>query len=480
MRIERSWQAISDGEMNSSTWWTVRTTSLDDALVAQVQRRVGRDAVLRVDDVEAAVGEQRAQALAVGRDHREDALVEGRLGGDVLDELRRRPAAVARKNASPGWASAADADLVTAPRQRLGDRERVLDAAARLDRVGQHRDLHAATSAGAIARSARRVAAALDGATIAPASRRIFVWRAASWGSPFVPQTRASTTALLRGGGDRVRQARRRVGVPAVAEHDVEQHAADVLVLGRLLEEAEPHVEVDHRVRAALRVLLLAEVEHGVAAVALVGAVADVALQRAELGLEQRDRLVGQRAAGEQAEQAPSGGALARGVDGGLELAEVLGIGARRGARGGLERVVDLERRLVAVALPADEGGDDALALGQVAGQRGDDLRRGRLGDEQQRLGLVVGGEHVHRLAEHDPADVGRQVAPADADDLRHADAGRVEQAGRLLGAGAGGGDDADRAGRDDVREAETDVAEHRGPAAGAHDEQPELLRRAA
>ena len=82
----------------------------------------------------------------------------------------------------------------------------------------------------------------------------------------------------------------------------------------------------------------------------------------------------------------------------------------------------------------------------------------------------------MHRLAEHDPADVGRQVAPADADDLRHADAGRVEQAGRLLGAGAGGGDDADRAGGDDVREAEADVAEHRGPAAGTHDEQPQRL----
>ena len=107
---------------------------------------------------------------------------------------------------------------------------------------------------------------------------------------------------------------------------------------------------------------------------------------------------------------------------------------------------MDLERRLA--ALPADEGGDDALALGQVAGQRRDDLGRRRLGDEQQRLGLVVGGEHVHRLAEHDPADVGRQVAPADADDLRDADAGGVEQAGRLLRAGARGGDDADRARR--------------------------------
>ena len=101
-----------------------------------------------------------------------------------------------------------------------------------------------------------------------------------------------------------------------------------------------------------------------------------------------------------------------------------------------------------------------------------DDLGRGRLRDEQQRLRLVVGGEQLHRLAEHDPADLRGQVAPADADDLRHADAGAVEQHRRLLGARAGRGDDPDRAAPHDVREPEPDAAEHRRAAARTHHEQ--------
>ena len=248
--------------------------------------------------------------------------------------------------------------------QRLGDGERVLDAAARLDGVRQHRDLHAATSTGAIARSARRVAAALDGADRAGVAQDLRlagrVLRIAV-GSADAREHDGG----LRGGGDRIGQPRRRVAVPPVAEHDVEQHAADALVLGGLREEAEAHVEVDHRMWSPLRVLLLAEVEHGVAAVALVGAVADVALQRAELGLEQRDGLVGQRAAGEQAEQAPSGGAVAVRVDRRLELGEILGAGAGGGPRGGLERVVDLERRLAAVASQPTKAATTRLPSGR-------------------------------------------------------------------------------------------------------------------
>ncbi len=88
---------------------------------------------------------------------------------------------------------------------------------------------------------------------------------------------------------------------------------------------------------------------------------------------------------------------------------------------------------------------------------------------------LVVGGEHPHRLGEHDPADRGGQVAPADADDLRDADPGAVEQARGLLRAGPGRGDDADAAGAHDVGEPEPDRAEHRGAAARAHDQQAEV-----
>ena len=50
-----------------------------------------------------------------------------------------------------------------------------------------------------------------------------------------------------------------------------------------------------------------------------------------------------------------------------------------------------------------------------------------------------------------------------------HPDARGVEQAHDLLGAGAGGGHDPDRAGADDVGEAEPDPADDRGAAVGAH-----------
>ena len=87
----------------------------------------------------------------------------------------------------------------------------------------------------------------------------------------------------------------------------------------------------------------------------------------------------------------------------------------------------------------------------------------------------VQGGERVER---RQPADGLRQVAPADAEDVRDADAGHVEQAGDLLRAGAGGGDQPDRPRTDDVGEAERDAGDDRRPAVGAHDQH--ARRRAA
>ncbi len=135
---------------------------------------------------------------------------------------------------------------------------------------------------------------------------------------------------------------------------------------------------------------------------------------------------------------------------------------------------MDLERRLAAV--PADERGDHPLAVHVHLAEPLHDLARRRLGDQQQRLGRVVGGEHAHRLAEHDPADLGRQVAPADADDLRHADARRASS--RIAASWApvpAAATIPTVPGTDDVGEAEPDLPEHRGPAAGAHHEQPQL-----
>ena len=186
---------------------------LDDALVAQVERRVGRDAVLRVDDVEA----RRRRAAAAGPRGRRRPSPRMRSskaasGRHVLDEMRvdRRRAEealaglgerAARRPRARGPASAsATASACSTPPRGLTE---YVSIAIFMPRTSRGRDRP----------QRRRVAAALDGATIAPASRRICVWRAASCGSPSVPQTRASTTAFFADRGDRLRQAGRRVAV---------------------------------------------------------------------------------------------------------------------------------------------------------------------------------------------------------------------------------------------------------------------------
>ena len=73
------------------------------------------------------------------------------------------------------------------------------------------------------------------------------------------------------------------------------------------------------------------------------------------------------------------------------------------------------------------------------------------------------------------PRDLGGQVAAADAERRGDADAGVVEQREQLLAAGAGGGDDADRAGLDGVGEAEAEAADDGGAAVGAHHQQAAL-----
>ena len=69
------------------------------------------------------------------------------------------------------------------------------------------------------------------------------------------------------------------------------------------------------------------------------------------------------------------------------------------------------------------------------------------------------------------PRTAGGQVAPADAEAVAHAHPGGVEQAHDLLGAGARGGDEPDRAGARGVGEAERDPADDRGAAVGAHEQ---------
>jgi hypothetical protein len=52
-----------------------------------------------------------------------------------------------------------------------------------------------------------------------------------------------------------------RIGMRAVAEHDIQQHRRDVGAERLLPQDLPPSGRVDHRVRPALGVLLLAEVQ---------------------------------------------------------------------------------------------------------------------------------------------------------------------------------------------------------------------------
>ncbi len=235
---------------------------------------------------------------------------------------------VSRKSASPGRPSAISSTSCPRRRERLGDLDRVHDPAARLDRVGEHRDPHATARLRQPGR--RRVGGRDDHARgcagSPPGGRRA----AGLVGAADVGDHRDARGEL----GERLGEPARGVRVRAVADHDVEQDAAEAVALGGLLEEPQAHLEVDHRVRAALRVLLLPQVEDRV--LGAVVAVARVAADRAEHGLEDRHRLVGERAAGVEAEQ---GAAAAAGVHLGLERVDV-----RRFDVGGRERA-RVERR---------------------------------------------------------------------------------------------------------------------------------------
>jgi hypothetical protein len=127
-------------------------------------------------------------------------------------------------------------------------------------------------------------------------------------------------------------------------------------------------------------------------------------------------------------------------------------------ARDGRHRVQPDERR--------DERGAPGLAQHPLG-----DCRRGRLGHEQDHLGGRIVAQRPQRLYGHPPADGLGQVPPAQADDVRDADAPPVEQGHRLLGAGTRRGDHADRPGACDVGEAEADAAEQRRAGARSHDE---------
>jgi hypothetical protein len=92
-----------------------------------------------------------------------------------------------------------------------------------------------------------------------------------------------------------------------------------------------------------------------------------------------------------------------------------------------------------------------------------------RLGHHHDQLGGGVGVEQVEGAQRGQSAHGLGQVTPADAETVRDADPGAVEQRHQVLRARAGGGDDPDRTGTDHVGEAEPDPADDGGAAVGPH-----------
>ena len=171
-------------------------------------------------------------------------------------------------------------------------------------------------------------------------------------------------------------------------------------------------------------------------------------------------RLVGERAAAEEAPQRAGHRARGRRPRPARPLRCGRAVRGQRGLDGGGQ-----------VGPSRPEGGP----VDRLAQRRGvrlhlrQHLGRRRLGHDDDRGGGRVGGQGRERLPGGAAADGRGQVAAADAEAVAHADAGGVEQAHDLLGAGARGGDEPDRAGARGVGEAERDPADDRGAAVGAH-----------
>jgi hypothetical protein len=119
-----------------------RVEVVDRAQAAQArrQRRVRADAVLRVHDV--VVGA--SQGVAQGADRAQDAGAD-RLAGHVGERHGTQPhrrVDGTEEGAVPAARERPHVDVGTGPGERLGERERVHDAAARLGRVRQQGHPH--------------------------------------------------------------------------------------------------------------------------------------------------------------------------------------------------------------------------------------------------------------------------------------------------------------------------------------------------
>ena len=264
--------------------------------------------------------------------------------------------------------------------------------------------------------------------------------------------------ARAHGRLDGRREVGRRVRMGAVAEDDVEQQHRDRGIARGDGELLDPQRRIDHRVRAALGVLVVTVV--GELAVAY-----------------DRGRLRAQRAAAVEAAHLP-GSRWAAKRSSERHQRPVGQLGGQQGGIRERARALDPCDLAGALVARAEQRKDHGLAGGD--GGRLDrvrDDRVRRLGDDHDHARAGIRREQLQARTRHQPADLGRQVAAADADRVRDADVRGVEQAAHLLDARPGGADDPDRPAGDRVGEPERDAVDDRRAAVGPHEEQAALGR---
>ncbi len=340
------------------------------------------------------------------------------------------------------------------------------------------------SSSGRTASAAARAAAAFDRCTCAPASARRAAWRSKPCGSAGVPVSETTTASRARAAPARTRwpaRARRPGRGARRGPSTTSSRIAPDARVGRL--DGEPLVaqrRVDHRVGAAPGERVVTEVDHRVVGAGVpasgaadvereLGRQRDVRPDRAEQLAGDEHRLVAQGAAAEQAAQrrgrasaaAPAPTTATGGVRPPSALDDPLGGRGQVGPAGAERGPLDGEP---AARRP---GCSSALTTSGSAGL---------LTTTTSSVPASSASAARAWRADRPPTAADRSRPPRPRQ-CRTPTPPCAEQRHELLRAGAGGGDERDGSGLDDVGEAQPDAADDRGAAVRAHDQH--VLRRA-
>ena len=272
------------------------------------------------------------------------------------------------------------------------------------------------------------------------------------------------------------------IGVAAIAEHAVEDDNTRGGLGSVLAHHLDADLGVDHGVRTALGVHVVAQVDDVVAAVAQhIAVFLDNVAELKRLGDHHRG-LAGKGATGVQTHDGLilGEGLGDRNVDGlaivGLDLATGSQIHGDLSAL--LQGVGQVHVAQMGLGLLANEDGDNRLlALLEQVDDLVANLGRRRLGDNADNVGGVMVLERHDSVLNGNGADLGVKVAATGTDGMHAAATHTVDGAGDFLDAGARSADDADVAGVNHVGEGHGHGADHAGAAVGTHKEQALLVR---